>query len=518
MGAKHVLPGDRTRVQSLDTPAGHPKRHSLGVLTDFFRKPRRHSDSHKSSRIERYKSAVTPTTDSSWLSDPIEGGEPERAATIPIIKPPNRKWSVRAHSSSMPPLPIVSTFKATTGIDNQGNKRINQYIVIRTLGKGSYGKVKLCRNVETKELRAIKVITKSNLKPMKKFHGPRSRQACEPVDEVDAVKQELAILKKLNHPNIVRLFEVIDDPQEDKIYLVFEYVERGEMMSLTISNGEITGDSMEEVVAKGYFRQLLSALEYLHCNKVLHRDIKPANCLITRDGDLKLSDFGVSKFIHRKKNNESNYDITLMDSSGTPAFTPPEACRKGGFSGRPADIWTAGVTLYLMVFGITPFNGQGTGPAMIFSLYRSIQEDDLQIPMEPEISSNLKNLLCRLLNKDPEKRITLNELLEHPWVVDDDFDEESDDLCLTSRSSSSMSSRQFREARMTHNSNIVTVTSHDVDDAILPIRESPRYTDYDLPPPSIHFRGLPIIREEPTLTFPVKSQRRWSLAAQRVYT
>jgi [calcium/calmodulin-dependent protein kinase] kinase len=287
----------------------------------------------------------------------------------------------------------------------------------------------------------------------------------------------------LNHPNVVKIHEVIDDPEQDRIYLVFEFIDGGELMDLRMSGGEIKGERMSEAVAKGYFRQLVSALEYLHDNKVLHRDIKPANCLLTRDGVLKLSDFGVSKFIHRKNNDESNDDITLKDSSGTPAFTPPEACASGGFKGKPADIWAVGITLYVMIFGVTPFRGEGTGPGMIFSLYRAIQDEVLPIPNEPTISPELKLLFTRLLDKNPRTRIKLTEIMSHPWV-ETDAEEDTKEI-----QRSSLNSKQFKELRMSHKGLLVSVTRSEVESAIHTKNPSSQlFIAGKIPAPPIEFK------------------------------
>ncbi|KAL0487342.1 calmodulin dependent protein kinase kinase [Acrasis kona] len=267
--------------------------------------------------------------------------------------------------------------------DEDGNKMVNNYCFMRTIGKGSYGKVKLCIDNNNRPY-AVKVLNKSALKRVKK--GDETAYS--------DVLREIAINKKLNHENCVRLFEVIDDPSNDKLYLVLEYV----------SNGSIKTDTaLSEDKSKQYLQHIINGLEYLHSQKIYHRDIKPENLLLSKDDVVKLSDFGVSHL-------STTDDDTLKVTAGTPAFLAPEACSEAPYSGRAADVWAVGVSLYMMCFAESPFSGDS-----YMEIYQSIINKELVIP--DSASPDLRDILTRLLDKNPKTRITIPEIRKHSFMV-----------------------------------------------------------------------------------------------------
>eukprot|EP01095_Lingulamoeba_sp_RSL-Kostka_P002280 TRINITY_DN1312_c3_g1_i3.p1 TRINITY_DN1312_c3_g1~~TRINITY_DN1312_c3_g1_i3.p1 ORF type:complete len:558 (-),score=155.78 TRINITY_DN1312_c3_g1_i3:65-1738(-) len=282
------------------------------------------------------------------------------------------------------------TSKAFLTYDLDGNKVINNYIIIKTLGKGSYAKVKLCINSKDNEFYAIKILDKSKL---------GRRRLGNPCPLQDVVR-EIAIMKKLDHANIVKLYEVINDSNHDRLYMVMEYIEGG-----PIING--IGDNVDEATARKYFRDMIAGLEYLHNQKIIHRDIKPENLLLTKDGKVKITDFGVSHVFF-------NDDDTLSQSAGSPAFLPPELCEISSSdikaSGKAVDIWACGVTLYYIIFGELPFWSDNLG-----GIYESICNDELTFP--EDINPNLKDILSRLLDKNPKSRIKMGEIKDHQWFT-----------------------------------------------------------------------------------------------------
>mmetsp|Transcript_1295 Transcript_1295/g.4433 ORF Transcript_1295/g.4433 Transcript_1295/m.4433 type:complete len:714 (-) Transcript_1295:1555-3696(-) len=290
---------------------------------------------------------------------------------------------------------MKTTVRASFTAD--GKKMLNEYVILQKIGRGSYGKVKLVMDKTTKHRFAMKVCDRTVLQKMKRDKRGRPIKSTE----MDNLKKEVAILKKVEHPNVVKLYEVIDDSSCDKLYMIFEYVERGAV--LTLPSSDQTCDAFPEDVAKQYFRDLLMGLQYLHDHKIIHRDIKPENLLVDKNGRLKLTDFGVSIMFRGD-------DDLLKTSTGTPAFLPPEACRSGKYRGKPFDIWCTGVTLYVLLYGKVPFKGEG-----IMGTYTAILNQDPKLPSK--INSDLKDLFSKLLEKRPSKRITLPELLEHPWVT-----------------------------------------------------------------------------------------------------
>lgn len=212
------------------------------------------------------------------------------------------------------------------------------------------------------------------------------------------VRREVSILKTLQHPNIVNLVEVIDDPDSDHFYMVLEYVEG----KLVYDASGMCG-GIEEDTARRYLRDIISGLMYLHAHDIVHGDIKPENILVTGNGTAKICDFSVSHAF------EDGND-ELRRSPGTPVFTAPECCFGSSYHGKAADVWAVGVTLYCMIFGNCPFIGD-----CLQDTYDKIVSSPLELPrdMDFELSDLFQGLLC----KDPKRRVTLNTVAEHPWVV-----------------------------------------------------------------------------------------------------
>lgn len=200
-------------------------------------------------------------------------------------------------------------------------------------------------------------------------------------------------MKKLNHNNLVSLIEVLDDPTEDSLYMVMEMCKKGVVMKVGL---EEKADPYDDEQCRCWFRDLILGIEYLHSQGIVHRDIKPDNCLVTNDDMLKVVDFGVSEMFEKDSN------MFTGKSAGSPAFLPPELCvvKHGIVSGRATDIWSMGVTLYCLRYGRLPFEKQS-----IFELYDSIRGDPLVY--EEESDESFKDLIGRILEKDPEKRIDM---------------------------------------------------------------------------------------------------------------
>jgi serine/threonine protein kinase len=210
---------------------------------------------------------------------------------------------------------------------------------------------------------------------------------------------EIAILKKINHPNVVKLYEIIDDEKSDKLFLVMEYVNGGTLLT-KIKSGFLNPRS-----CWAYFRGLVLGLEYCHEKAgVVHRDIKPENIMIDSHGNVKITDFGVSHMMDASMNDELDTVV------GSHYFMAPEICNSEKFNGKPSDIWAAGVTLYYMITGKLPFNG-----ANIAELYKNISETECEYP--ESISTQQKDLLIRLLDKVPERRIKICDIKAHVWVT-----------------------------------------------------------------------------------------------------
>ena len=212
------------------------------------------------------------------------------------------------------------------------------------------------------------------------------------------IKEEIAIMKKLNHDNLVSLIEVLDDPNEDSLYMVLEMCKKGVIMKVGVDE---RADPYDEELCRYWFRDLILGIEYLHAQGVVHRDIKPDNCLLTEDNVLKIVDFGVSEMF------EKSSEMLTAKSAGSPAFMSPELCvaKHGDVSGRAADIWSMGVTLYCLRFGKIPFERPG-----VLDLYESIRNDPLEIDHKARCTDEFKDLIIQLLEKDPKKRIMMKQI------------------------------------------------------------------------------------------------------------
>uniref|UniRef100_H3DFN7 calcium/calmodulin-dependent protein kinase n=1 Tax=Tetraodon nigroviridis TaxID=99883 RepID=H3DFN7_TETNG len=307
--------------------------------------------------------------------------------------------------------PTIET-KRVSITDADDFVQLNQYKMNKEIGKGSYGVVRLAYNEDSEQYYAMKVVSKKKLMKQFGFLRRPPSQGSNPPQEpfskatlpLEKVYREIAILKKLDHHNVVKLVEVLDDPDEDGLHMAFELMPKG--MSSAVMEVP-TDHPFTEEQARFYFRDLVLGIEYLHYQKIIHRDIKPSNLLLGDDGHVKIADFGVSEF--------EGADDLLSCTAGTPAFMAPEMINEEaqGFSGKALDVWAMGVTLYCFVFGRCPFYDE-----YVLSLHNKIKNKDVEFPETPVITEDLKELIERMLDKNPETRITVPEIKLHPWVTE----------------------------------------------------------------------------------------------------
>ena len=302
-----------------------------------------------------------------------------------------------------------------------GRKKLNTYEIIKELGRGEYGRVKLGYDAEQNMYVAIKLLNRKD--------KPRLGRSVSTSSE-EKVHREIAILKKCSHPNIVRLLEVLDDESSRKIYLVFEYCAKGEI-KWQKANG---GPKLTREEARCVARDVALGLEYLHANGIIHRDIKPANLLISADDIVKISDFGVSFAVTGETNGHTELELTK--TVGTPAFFSPELCVPTEFNDQGeritppindrVDVWAFGVTLYCLIYGELPFEADNE-----YELFSVITKCELEFPGDnddgrfendnesyAEADQDLlvaNDLLRKLLTKDPNKRPSISEIKNHPW-------------------------------------------------------------------------------------------------------
>uniref|UniRef100_A0A7C8YK90 non-specific serine/threonine protein kinase n=1 Tax=Opuntia streptacantha TaxID=393608 RepID=A0A7C8YK90_OPUST len=287
---------------------------------------------------------------------------------------------------------VKETNRLVRSEDENGNKKINEYVRVCKIGAGSYGKVVLYESSLDGKNYAIKAFHKSHLL--------KQRVSSSETAMTDVLR-EVLIMKTLSHPNIVNLIEVIDDPNTDNFYMVLEYIE-----GKWDCEGSGPSGGVGEATARKYLRDIVSGLIYLHAHNIVHLDIKPQNLLVSRDGNVKIADFSVSQAF------EGDND-ELRRSPGTPVITAPECCLGLTYQGKAADTWAVGITLYYMVMGCFPFMGE-----TLQDQYDKIVNDPLRLP--DDLNPQLRNLLEGLLCKDPKQRMTLDAVAEHPWVVGED--------------------------------------------------------------------------------------------------
>ncbi|KAI8807429.1 kinase-like domain-containing protein [Cladochytrium replicatum] len=316
--------------------------------------------------------------------------------------------------------------------DIGAERHLNQYIIKGVIGSGAFGTVHLSVDTKLNREVAIKEFSKMRLKRnlMAKIPGAGmgggfrgrfgrgrgglgrgggpgmshtpARAEAVPEDPIDLVRGEIVVLKKLKHKHIVKLYEVLDDPTQDSLYMVFELCEEGTLMDVSLTTTAVPFSNEE---ARFYFRQIVLGIEYLHEHDIAHRDIKPDNLLISTGEVIKIVDFGVSEIFSPGQDKSRK-------SAGSPAFTAPEMCapHHGELSAKATDIWAMGVTLYCCVFGHLPFAGSS-----IIDLYQKIREEP--VPIADGTNEDLADLLRRMMEKDPEARIKLNDVRDHPWLT-----------------------------------------------------------------------------------------------------
>ena len=258
--------------------------------------------------------------------------------------------------------------------------KLNFYKYGRLLGKGAFGKVNLSLHVLTGRLVAIKSINKANLKRKSKR---------------EKIMLETNIMKKISKcPFVVRVFETFET--ERHYCIVMEYICAGDLLSFIKKRTKLP-----EATAKFLFRQIIVALQFIHSKGIIHRDIKLDNILIDLDNKIKLCDFGVSKFLSGGK---------VFEQCGTPAYIAPEILRNEGYD-FAADVWSAGVVLYAMLSGNVPFRGKSVAllhDAILRGRFRALEG----------VSGEAADLVKRIFEVEPAKRITIGGILEHPWLSD----------------------------------------------------------------------------------------------------
>nr|XP_020499313.1 serine/threonine-protein kinase MARK2 isoform X2 [Labrus bergylta] len=278
--------------------------------------------------------------------------------------------------SSRSSMPRCRNSVATTTTDDQPH--IGNYRLLKTIGKGNFAKVKLARHVLTGKEVAVKIIDKTQLNS----------------SSLQKLFREVRIMKMLNHPNIVKLFEVIET--EKTLYLVMEYASGGEVFDYLVAHGR-----MKEKEARAKFRQIVSAVQYCHQKCIVHRDLKAENLLLDADMNIKIADFGFS--------NEFTLGNKLDTFCGSPPYAAPELFQGKKYDGPEVDVWSLGVILYTLVSGSLPFDGQN-----LKELRERVLRGKYRIPFY--MSTDCENLLKKFLILNPSKRGSLEQIMRDRWM------------------------------------------------------------------------------------------------------
>ena len=256
--------------------------------------------------------------------------------------------------------------------------------MMRDLGEGTFGKVKLGIHVRTKKKVAIKILETRKIAMM----SDRGR-----------VKREIKILKEVKHENIIQLFEIIET--SFAIYMIMEYAEGGELFDYIVNKGRLS-----EKEAAFFYYQLIEGISFLHDQKIAHRDLKPENLLLDKDcKTIKIVDFGLSNIYV----DDDGKDILLSTACGSPCYAAPEMVEGSKYVGYTVDVWSSGITLYAMICGYLPFEESETA-----LLYQKILKGYYEIPSF--LSIDAVRIIKGLLTVNPKERLTFQQIRKEPWL------------------------------------------------------------------------------------------------------
>ena len=337
---------------------------------------------------------------------------------------------------SLTDIKSIKESELTKNYDNEGNKYYNEYKYVKLLGKGSYSKVKLVIKDDVKY--AMKIIDKKVLKNKKIFKQDNDGNVIVTNLLKDALK-EIAILKKLDHPNIIKLYEILHNYQKQKIYLILEYADYGDIvdydeeseifsinkhmeeryaqdkLGFNQKNGIDNKIYYEEDDIRHFCKHILLGLDYLHKNGIIHHDIKPNNILLCKKKICKITDFNFSSIL-----DNLNEDNIGSNGDTNDNFRAPETINLNDndndndnnqnreYQGKPLDIWALGVTIYILTYLKFPFDTDKG----VLELYKIIKEANVKFPLEPWYTRKIKFLIKECLEKDPNKRKSAEEILK----------------------------------------------------------------------------------------------------------
>ena len=263
--------------------------------------------------------------------------------------------------------------------NNPYSYTIDNFKIEKTIGEGTFGKVKIGIHIPTGEKVAIKILEKDKIQDN---------------EDLERITREIKYLKILKHPNIIQIFQIIEDKKN--YYLIMEFAKCGELFTHIVNNKRLS-----ETEAAIFYTQLIKGLSFIHKHNIVHRDIKPENLLLKENNILTIIDFGLS--------NQYQPGGLLLTPCGSPCYAAPEMILGRYYSGLMVDIWSSGIVLYAMVCGYLPFEDKNND-----KLYKKILSGHFEIP--DRLSSNCKDLITKILKVNPKKRIKLEEIMKHPFL------------------------------------------------------------------------------------------------------
>ncbi|TFY81631.1 hypothetical protein EWM64_g2381 [Hericium alpestre] len=256
------------------------------------------------------------------------------------------------------------------------------------------GRVRIARHAKTGQYAAVKIVSKVAL--------INSRMSIHGLDEqaeriLLGIEREIVIMKLIDHPNIMRLYDVWETSTE--LYLILEYVEGGELFDYLCTKGRLSPSE-----ALGYFQQIISAIDYCHLFNIAHRDLKPENLLLDRDKNIKVADFGMAAW------QMTNSDGLLQTACGSPHYAAPEVIEGSAYDGSKSDIWSCGVILFALLAGRLPFDDED-----LHTLLEKVKVGKFVMPAN--VDARAQDLVFKMLEKDVAKRISISEILKHPFYT-----------------------------------------------------------------------------------------------------
>ncbi|KAJ6232623.1 protein kinase [Anaeramoeba flamelloides] len=258
---------------------------------------------------------------------------------------------------------------------------IGPYTVGKTLGTGSYSKVKLATHKVTGQKVAIKIVSKKQL-----LAKPKN---------LERIRREISVQKLIKHPSVIQIFDVYETKKH--LFLVLEYLPKGELFDYIVERGRVPSDE-----ARVFFRQIISTIEHIHSFSITHRDLKPENLLLSQNNTIKIADFGMAKIMETG-------DL-LQTACGSPHYISPEVLKGKGYDGRKSDIWACGVILYALLCGYLPFDEK-----KYQKLLYKIKKGKYTFP--PDLDETEMDLISKLLTVDPVERIGIKEIKKHPFFT-----------------------------------------------------------------------------------------------------